>query len=150
MILYLNTVFTVTSEEVAGHSTFVHTSYSHSHVFEEDKFTLPFSLPGPQFPDLQQKGCFFAPDFLGGSSCGAGVGFWKGLWFLDIVSICAVSAVVAQQAGALDWHTVRSFLKKKQPTINNRKLTLKPDWLSFLQFANWFSRVYCYSMWPYV
>lgn len=64
MILYLNTVFTVTSEEVAGRSTFVHTSYSHSHVFEEDEFTLPFSLPGPPFPDFQQKGLFLCSRFF--------------------------------------------------------------------------------------
>lgn len=55
--------------------TFLNTSYSHSHVFEENKLTLPVSLPGLQFPDFQQKGYYFVADFLGGSSCGAGVGF---------------------------------------------------------------------------
>lgn len=130
MILNLNAVFTVTSEEAAGHS---HLWTPKTSCFWKDKFTLSVSLSGPQFPNFQEKGYFFTLGFLERNGCRAGLGFWKGLWLLD-VSICVVSAGVAQQAGALDWHCWKLKQKKTkttQTTIKTRKLNLKPDILSF-------------------
>lgn len=67
-------------------SAFVNNPYSHSHIFEKDKFSSPASLP--QLSDSHQKGYFFAQDFLGRS------GWWAGwvserLWDLYALFLLA-------------------------------------------------------------
>lgn len=70
--------------------SFGSTSYSHSHVFGEDKYTLPASLPGPQFPDFQQNGYFFAVDFFQREWLRDRGGFlWGGVILRHFVYLCS-------------------------------------------------------------